>query len=217
MCQLGLELDKEWATVKPGQRRFKRRRISASSWKFAQMYVEYQQQIKAEREASASPQLSHEGVCQSDHPPQNIYTDSFFRGGVITEESQVEQVEMFTLQLDGSIQLCDGDFANLITPPSIYIQTPFLGGGDQDLSQGVGEQFGESVPTAEEGSIEKPIGIRVGSVVKFTNPDRLEHSKAFEGIRMRIKQIVADVLAFCQLPDGSEETFGLHTLVPVTS
>jgi hypothetical protein len=155
MCQLGLELDKEWATVKPGQRRFKRRRISASSWKFAQMYVEYQQQIKAEREASASPQLSHEGVCQSDHPPQNIYTDSFFRGGVITEESQVEQVEMFTLQLDGSIQLCDnavcdGDCVNLITPPSIYSETSFLGGGDQDLSQGVDEPSGELVPTAEE-------------------------------------------------------------------
>jgi hypothetical protein len=144
MCQLGLELDKEWATVKPGQRRFKRRRISAESWKLAQMYVTYQEQIKAERETSASAQLSHEEVCQSDHPPQNIYTESSFRGGVITEESQVEQVEMLTQQLDGSIQLCDNavydsDCANLITPPSIYIQSPFLGGGDQDLSQGVSQ------------------------------------------------------------------------------
>jgi hypothetical protein len=63
---------------------------------------------------------------------------------VITEESQVEQVEMLTQQLDGSIQLCDNavydsDCANLITPPSIYIQSPFLGGGDQDLSQGVSQ------------------------------------------------------------------------------
>jgi hypothetical protein len=140
MSQLGLELDKEWAAVKPGQRRFKRRRISASSWRFAQMYVQYQEQIKAEREASTSPQLSHEELCQSDHPPQYLYTESSFRGGVITESSQVEQVEMLTQQLDGSIKLrdnvvCDSGCANLITPPSIYSETSFLGGGDQDLSQ----------------------------------------------------------------------------------
>jgi hypothetical protein len=121
MHQLGLELDKVWAAVKPGQRRFKRRRISADSWRYAQMYVEYQQQLKADREAS--PQLAQEGVCQSDHPPQYLYTESIFRGGVITEESQVE--------------VCDSECASLITPPSIYIQPSFLGGGDQDLSQEV--------------------------------------------------------------------------------
>jgi hypothetical protein len=67
---------------------------------------------------------------------------------VITEESQVEQVEMLTQHSDGSIgintqtvenEMCDSACANLITPPRIYIQTPFLGGGDQDLSQGVSE------------------------------------------------------------------------------
>jgi hypothetical protein len=145
MRQLGLELDKEWVAVKPGQRRFKRRRISAESWQYAQMYVQYQEQLKAEREASATPQLSHEEVCQSDHPPQNIYTDSSFRGGVITEESQVEQVELLSHRSDGSVEInpelgqtaaCDSECANLITPPSIYIQTSFSGGGDQDLSQG---------------------------------------------------------------------------------
>ncbi len=145
MRQLGLELDKEWVAVKPGQRRFKRRRISAESWQYAQMYVQYQEQLKAEREASATPQLSHEEVCQSDHPPQNIYTDSSFRGGVITEESQVEQVELLSQRSDGLVEInpelgqtaaCDSECANLITPPSIYIQTSFSGGGDQDLSQG---------------------------------------------------------------------------------
>ena len=145
MRQLGLELDKEWAVVKPGQRRFKRRRISAESWQYAQMYLQYQEQLKAEREASATPQLSHSGVCQSDHPPQNIYTESFFRGGVITGESQVEEVEILTQRSDGSIEVnsevgqvaaCDSECANLITPPSIYIQTSFSGGGDQDLNQG---------------------------------------------------------------------------------
>jgi hypothetical protein len=31
--------------------------------------------------------------------------------------------------------VCDSECANLITPPRIYIQPSFLGGGDQDLSQ----------------------------------------------------------------------------------
>ena len=120
MHQLGLELDKVWAAVKPGQRRFKRRRISADSWRYAEMYVKYQQQLKADREASL--QLAQQAMCQSEHPPQNIYTDPSFKGGVITEESQVE--------------VCDSECANLNTPPRIYIQPSFLGGGDQDLSQG---------------------------------------------------------------------------------
>jgi hypothetical protein len=132
MHQLGLELDKVWAPVKPGQRRFKRRRISADSWRYAQMYVKHQQQLKAEREASR--QLAQEALCQSDHPPQNIYTDLSFQGGVITEESQVE--------------VCDSECASLITPPSIYIQPSFLGGGDQDLSQEVKDLI-EALPFAE--------------------------------------------------------------------
>jgi hypothetical protein len=158
MRQLGLELDKEWASVKTGQRRFKRRRISAESWRFAQMYVEYQNQIKTEKKTSTLAQLSQPEVCQSDHPPQNIYTDSFFRGGVITEESQVEQVEMLTQCSDGSITTNAevvaeiGDnvaCANLITPPRIYIQTPFLGGGDQDSSQGIAEALEVADPVQE--------------------------------------------------------------------
>ena len=132
MRQIALQFDKEWASVKPGQRRFKRRRISADSWRYAQMYVKYQQQLKAEREASL--QLAQEAMCQSDHPPQNIYTDPSFRGGVITEESQVE--------------VCDSECASLITPPRIYIQPSFLGGGDQDLSQEA-EAFIEVLPFAE--------------------------------------------------------------------
>jgi len=132
MQQLGLGLDKQWAAVKKGQRRFKRRRISAQSWRYAQMYVAHQQQLKADREAS--PQVAQEGVCQSDHPPQNIYTESSFRGGVITEESQVE--------------ICDSECASLITPPSIYIQPSFLGGGDQDLSQEVRDLV-KALPFAE--------------------------------------------------------------------
>jgi hypothetical protein len=193
MSQLGLELDKEWATVKPGQRRFKRRRISASSWKFTQMYVRYQEQIKAEREASTSPQLSHEEVCQSDHPPQNIYTESFFRGGVITESSQVEQVEMLTQRLDGSIQLCDNavcdsDCANLITPPSIYSETSFLGGGDQDLSQGVSQPFAtmpaETLSPVEDLAATLPYCQSAEDLMAIalqtSQPERLKLQKWFE-------------------------------------
>jgi hypothetical protein len=153
MHQLGLELDKVWAAVKPGQRRFKRRRISADSWRYAQMYVEYQQQLKAEREASL--QLAQQGMCQSDHPPQNIYTDPSFRGGVITQESQV----VTEISQDG---VCDSECANLITPPSIYIQPSFLGGGDQDLSQDSEvQELLQALPFAE--SIEDFASIVEGS------------------------------------------------------
>jgi hypothetical protein len=44
--------------------------------------------------------------------------------------------------------VCDSECASLITPPSIYIQPSFLGGGDQDLSQEVKELI-EALPFAE--------------------------------------------------------------------
>jgi hypothetical protein len=143
MRQLGLELDKQWAAVKPGQRRFKRRRISAQSWRYAQMYVAFQEQLKADREAS--PKLAQEGVCQSDHPPQSLYTESLFKGGVITEESQVE--------------ICDSECASLISPPNLYIQPSFLGGGDQDLSQDSEvQELLQTLPFAE--TVEKAISFQ---------------------------------------------------------
>jgi hypothetical protein len=159
MCQIGLELDKEWAAVKPGQRRFKRRRISAESWKFAQMYVTYQEQIKAEREAErvalASGQLSHEQVCQFDHPPQNIYTDAIFKGGVITEESQVEQLEIFTQDLDGTIRQCDNairvsGLCQFDHPPqNIYTEPLFRGGVITEESQKEGKAMQPPNPVKE--------------------------------------------------------------------
>jgi hypothetical protein len=194
MRQLGLELNKEWATVKPGQRRYKRRRISAESWRYAQMYVQYQEQLKAEREASATPQLSHEGVCQSDHPPQNIYTESSFRGGVITEESQVEQVEVFSQRSDGSFEVspevsqvaaCDSECANLITPPSIYIQTSFSGGGDQDLSQGdVVEEIAQAFQYCESAQ-------EFALVIEGfeATPEQLEDAIAFASSQPRRQQL----------------------------
>ncbi len=105
--QIGLELQKEWATVKPGQHRYKRRRISDESWQYAQMYVNYQQQLKLEREAHHANQEA------------------------------------------ASTEACDSEYVNLITPPDIYIEPSFLGGGDQDLSQGIGEAL-EGVGLVEE-------------------------------------------------------------------
>jgi hypothetical protein len=73
-----------------------------------------------------------------------------------------------------------------------------------------------------EGSpIDKPTvvpdrGLQAGSVVRFTNPDGLEHGKAYEGAFMKIKRIVGGLLAFCVLPDGCEKSFALHALVPAT-
>jgi hypothetical protein len=93
MQQLGLELEKKWAEVKPGQRRFKRRRISAESWQFAQMYVAHRESLKTqtvEDEVIATEPVTADVPVDglSDHPPVDLYTDPLFRGGVITEESQ---------------------------------------------------------------------------------------------------------------------------------
>jgi hypothetical protein len=70
MRQVGLDLDKKWASpseLKPGQKRFKYRKISDESWRYAQMYFEYKQaqnevreQAKAEREQAEVLQADFE-------------------------------------------------------------------------------------------------------------------------------------------------------------
>jgi hypothetical protein len=74
---------------------------------------------------------------------------------VITQESQV----VTEISQDG---VCDSECANLITPPSIYIQPSFLGGGDQDLSQDSEvQELLQALPFAE--SIEDFASIVEGS------------------------------------------------------
>jgi hypothetical protein len=120
MQQLGLELEKKWAEVKPGQRRFKRRRISAESWQFAQMYVAYRESLKAqpvEPETAIEPVTANVGVeVLPDHPPLDLYTESLFRGGVITDQSQGDRevsggvaIEMLSIieRLCESFQRCE--------------------------------------------------------------------------------------------------------------
>ncbi len=106
MQQLGLELDKKWAEVQAGQKRFKRRRISAESWQFAQMYVAYRESLKAEavddKEIAVEPVTADVSVNLQDehlpdHPPLDLYTESIFRGGVIRTESQGEGLCLFDL------------------------------------------------------------------------------------------------------------------------
>ena len=59
--------------------------------------------------------------------------------------------------------------------------------------------------------------LQVGSLVKFLNPDNLESSRVYQGFTMKIEKIIEGMrLAFCKLPDGSEQTFGIHTLVAAT-
>jgi hypothetical protein len=115
MQQLGLDLEKKWAEVKSGQRRFKRRRISAESWQFAQMYVDYRESLKAqtvENEAIAiEPTTANVSAeISPDHPPLILYTDPLFRGGVITEESQGDGQVLeggdSTQQLVESLKFC---------------------------------------------------------------------------------------------------------------
>lgn len=58
-------------------------------------------------------------------------------------------------------------------------------------------------------------GIQVGHAVRFLNPGWLEACRIFEGVCMLVTKILEGPLAFCQLPDGSEESFGLDTLVAI--
>lgn len=55
-------------------------------------------------------------------------------------------------------------------------------------------------------------GIQAGDFVGFLNPSRLDACRIYEGVRMRVVRILAGSLSFCQLPDGSEQSFGLNTL-----
>jgi hypothetical protein len=144
MQQIGLDLDKKWAERAAGQRRFKRRRISAESWKFAQMYRAYRESLKAEAvEAVKAVELDHPpldlytdpilegGVIQSesqrvgeeltvavelDHPPLDLYTDPILEGGVIQSESQGNEELSATERLLESLQYCQTakDFALIL-------------------------------------------------------------------------------------------------------
>jgi hypothetical protein len=81
MHQIGLDLEKKWAERVEGQKRFKRRRIEAESWKFAQMYVSYRESLKVESVESEESE-------KVDHPPFDLYRKPFLEGGVIQDESQ---------------------------------------------------------------------------------------------------------------------------------
>jgi hypothetical protein len=142
MLQLGLKLDKEWAEVKPGQKPFKRRRISAESWKFTQMYVAYRESLKAEAAkdeeiviepvtADVSVKLQDEVL--PDHPPLDLYTKPIFRGGVITDKSQVEVVE--SVVADASVKLQDEQHLPDHPPLDLYTNPIFRGGVIRDESQ----------------------------------------------------------------------------------
>jgi len=54
---------------------------------------------------------------------------------------------------------------------------------------------------------------KVGDLVQFTNPDRLEGNRVFERISITIRKILGGVFAICELPDGSEQSFGINTLI----
>lgn len=59
-------------------------------------------------------------------------------------------------------------------------------------------------------------GVQIGSLVRYVNPDKLEGCQIYEGIFMKIKRVVEGLLALCELPDGSEESFAIHTLALAT-
>ena len=84
---------------------------------------------------------------------------------MITEESQV----VTEISQNG---VCDSECASLITPPRIYIQPSFLGGGDQDLSQEV-EALIEALPFAE--SVED-----FASIIEDSPLEAVEDAIAFQ-------------------------------------
>lgn len=64
--------------------------------------------------------------------------------------------------------------------------------------------------------------LQVGDTAQYTNPDKLERCRQFEGIDLKIEHIwraggdgTGD-LALCTLPDGSQQTFGLRTLTSIS-
>jgi hypothetical protein len=63
-----------------------------------------------------------------------------------------------------------------------------------------------------------PLPLKIGDTAHYTNPDKLEKCRAFEGIDLKIVHIWraggdgSGDLVLCTMPDGSENTFGLRTL-----
>jgi hypothetical protein len=109
MQQIGLDLEKKWAERAAGQRRFKRRRISGESWKFAQMYRAYRESLKAEV-------VDLVEAIELDHPPLDLYTKPFLEGGVIQTESQGVGEESAVAELAQELGYCEisDDFAAVI-------------------------------------------------------------------------------------------------------
>ncbi|MBD1942491.1 hypothetical protein H6F50_09005 [Coleofasciculus sp. FACHB-712] len=78
MEQIGLDLKKRWATRVEGQKRFKYRQIEATSWHYAQLYVQHQiSQVAAQEEAVEVSQPTPNWIT----PPSTSIYES--RGGVI--------------------------------------------------------------------------------------------------------------------------------------
>jgi hypothetical protein len=175
MQQLGLELEKKWAEVKPGQRRFKRRRISAESWQFAQMYVTYRESLKAEavddREIAVEPVTADVSVNLQDehlpdHPPLDLYTESIFRGGVIRTESQVVGANL--VDLLATVATYEAFTQAIQGLPSEAVQDAIASQDTQPKRQQLAQWYAAAaeVPAAEV--VEpKPIQIKVGDRLRL--------------------------------------------------
>ena len=55
--------------------------------------------------------------------------------------------------------------------------------------------------------------IKVGRIAQYINPDKIPGFHKFENLDLTIIVLIPEGhLAICQLPDGTEETFGVWTL-----
>ena len=113
----------------------------------------------------------------------------------------------------GTIQVaeCDRDLYTILCEDGKlrYFNAEVLEVVDENLSSAPIEEVSQ---VADGGKRSDRGGLKVGDRVLFTNPDKLEESKLYEGVCMKINRLIEGLLAFCQLPDGSEQTFGISTL-----
>jgi hypothetical protein len=129
-----------------------------------------------------------------------------------SSDLKVREVRAKSHGIAGTIQVTGPDdlYTILCEDNQIrYFKADVLEVIDKNLSSAPIEEVSQ---VADGGKRSDRGGLKVGDRVIFTNPDKLEQSQVYEGVCMKINSLIEGLIAFCQLPDGSEQTFGIATL-----
>lgn len=90
MEQLGLSLDKKWASGLSKQgRRYKLRQVNAESWNYAQMYARFRRDSLTQAEAPQPQDFESPRPVTSDHPPCSLSNERL--GGGDQAQSHTDQ------------------------------------------------------------------------------------------------------------------------------